>query len=71
MDIDIDNPYICYKITNTANGKGYIGWTGNLERRWKEHKQKISSALKGRPRPPEVVAKILATKHQKREATSG
>lgn len=26
-----------YKITNRINNKVYIGQTGNLERRWKEH----------------------------------
>ena len=30
--------YSIYKITNTVNSKCYIGFTGNIKRRWKQHK---------------------------------
>jgi len=31
-----------YKITNTLNGKFYIGSTNNIDRRWKEHTNDLS-----------------------------
>lgn len=35
---------IAYKITNTTNGKSYIGITrGSLEKRWREHRCEASS----------------------------
>lgn len=34
-----------YKVTNQANDKSYIGWTDNLERRWKQHKRPSSESL--------------------------
>ena len=32
-----------YKITNTANGKFYIGSSVNIERRWNEHKRELKN----------------------------
>jgi len=29
-----------YKITNKVNGKVYIGQSVDIERRWKEHRQR-------------------------------
>ena len=35
-----------YKITNTKNGKSYIGQSTNIEERWKQHKQAIQTSDK-------------------------
>lgn len=35
--------FYVYKITNTENGKFYIGKTSNLQERWKNHKSKAKS----------------------------
>ena len=38
----MDNPckiYYCYKATNQANGKVYIGFAGDPQQRWREHKR--------------------------------
>ena len=32
-----------YKITNTNNGKVYIGRAANIEKRWKEHKEALAA----------------------------
>lgn len=38
---DADAVVVLYKITNTINGKGYIGLTrGSLARRWRAHKNR-------------------------------
>ena len=38
--------YSIYKITNTVNGKVYIGFTENVERRWRQHKNLSSTGKK-------------------------
>lgn len=37
-----------YKLTNTTNGKVYVGKTGDLEQRWKEHRRGKGSGAIGR-----------------------
>ena len=34
-----------YKITNTKNGRVYIGSSRDIKRRWKEHKHKLSNTI--------------------------
>lgn len=34
-----------YKITNLVNGKVYIGASKDIERRWREHKRRVSSPI--------------------------
>lgn len=36
-----------YKITNKINEKSYVGQSVNIERRWRQHKQKNSKSLIG------------------------
>lgn len=34
-----------YKITNTVNSKAYVGYTGNVDNRWAEHKNGYGSKV--------------------------
>jgi len=38
--------YTIYKITNKVNNKCYIGFTQNIEKRWRSHKSKNGSKNK-------------------------
>ena len=38
--------YSIYKITNNINGKCYIGFTEDVDRRWKQHKRLLNRGVK-------------------------
>ena len=41
----MEQQYFIYKLTNTANGKGYIGYSNDIKRRMRQHK---ATALTGK-----------------------
>ena len=44
------NAMYCYLLTNTTNGKSYVGITCNIKRRWADHKFNITvNACKDKP----------------------
>jgi group I intron endonuclease len=43
--------YVVYQITNTVNGKRYIGYAKDAAIRWKRHKEAASRVRRGKQKP--------------------
>jgi group I intron endonuclease len=45
LNINMQPKYCIYKLTNTLNGKGYVGFTSNFQRRLRQHKKTASDGI--------------------------